>query len=271
MIKEKQVNVKIGSWNHKHYKDLGYSGVVKGAFILVNVEDLTHSSHTLITAICDSCGSEYEMSYKTYNTRIKITNKYSCKKCCYDVMKISLKKKYGVENVSFIPEVKEKIRIKNIENTEKRKIKRVKTNLERYGVENTFQNKNIINENLIKTRKTNILNGRWIDDSLLTPWIRYKKNVMRLTYKYKKVLYNNWDGYDYYDNEYIKENYNLHYYHPDYPTIDHKISIKYGFDNNIPIEEISDINNLCFTKKKLNTRKYTKNECDFKLNVNSYN
>ena len=48
MIKEKQVNVKIGSWNHKHYKDLGYFGVVKGALVLVNIEDLTPSSHSSV-------------------------------------------------------------------------------------------------------------------------------------------------------------------------------------------------------------------------------
>jgi len=257
MIKEKEVNVKIGSWNHKHYKDLGYLNVKKGELVLVKVEDLTPSSHTLVTAICDNCGHERVLLYKTYN---KTPN---CKKCCYDVMKVSLKKKYGVENVSFIPEIKEKIRIKNIENSEERFIKRTKTNLERYGVENPFQNKEIQESNLIKSKKTMIATGKWIDDSLLTPWVKYKKDVMRLTYRLKKTLHNNWNGYDYYDNEYIKENYGLHYYHPDYPTIDHKISIKYGFDNNIAVEKISDIQNLCFTKKRLNASKSIKNECDY--------
>lgn len=265
MIKEKEVYVKIGSWNHSHYKKLGYDNVKKGNLVLVRVEDLTLSSHTKITAICEICGVEKQLMYKSYILNKENNNLYNCHKCCYDLMKNSLKIKYGVENVSFIPDVKNKIRIKNIENSEERFIKRTKTNLERYGVENVFQNDKIIEECVIKSRNTRILKGIWIDDKFLSPWIKYKKDVMRLTYRNKKILFENWDGYDYYDNEYIKDNYNLHYYDPNYPTIDHKISIKYGFDNNISIEEISNINNLCITKKRINTSKYTKCENNFNI------
>ena len=48
-------------------------------------------------------------------------------------------KKFGVENASYLDEVKDKIRQKNIENKETRLEKTKKTNIEKYGVENTFQ------------------------------------------------------------------------------------------------------------------------------------
>jgi hypothetical protein len=40
-----------------------------------------------------------------------------------------------------------------------------------------------------------------------------------------------------------------------YPTIDHKNSVFYGFMNNIPPEDISDISNLCITKRFINSSK----------------
>ena len=263
MIKEKHSIVKIGSWNHSHYKELGYHDVKKGTSILVGTNHLTKSSHTIVTAICDYCGGEYSMLYKTYNKRIEKTGKYSCKKCCYDVMRKSLKQKYGVENVSFIPTVKDKIRKKSLASFKERKIKRTKTNNERYGVDNTFQSSILMKDSLDKVKKANIKNGRWVSDDKLGDWQLYKKNVMRLSRKNKKIILKGWDGVDYYDGEYIKDNLKLHFYNPNYPTLDHKISIRYGFDNNISIEDLSDINNLCITKKFLNTRKYTKNEIDF--------
>ena len=179
--------------------------------------------------------------------------------------------KYGVDNVSFIPEITEKIRQKNIENSNERFIKRTKTNLEKYGVEYVFQNIKLMEGAVIKTKNTNIKNGNWVDDSLLSIWTKYKRDVMKLTYRNKKELFLNWSGYDYYDNEYIKENCNLHHYNPNYPTMDHKNSIKYGFDNNISIEEISNIDNLCITKKRLNVSKYIKCEYEFKNKINYYN
>lgn len=262
MIKENEVYVKIGSWNHKHYKDLGYENVKKGNLVMVKVEDLTLSSHTKITAICEICGNEKVLLYKTYNENKKRTGQYNCNKCCYDVMKVSLKKKYGVENVSFIPEIKEKIKIKNIENSDDRFIKRTKTNLERYGVENTFQSEELMKDSIIKARITNIKNGTWY--SYNNEWQKYKIEVLCLTRKNKKKLFLEWNGYDYYDNEYIKNNFNLIHSDPNYPNVDHKVSIRYGFDNNISIEEIANIDNLCITKKKLNASKYTRTEEQFK-------
>jgi len=86
----------------------------------------------------------------------------------------------------------------------------------------------------------------------------YRNEVKNLTKKAKKELLENWNGYDFYDNEYIKDNFNLDPTHKNYPTIDHKISVHYGFNNNIPSKEISKLDNLCFTKRTLNSIKNKK-------------
>jgi hypothetical protein len=94
-----------------------------------------------------------------------------------------------------------------------------------------------------------------------TDFLNYKKIVRRYTRKNKKELYKNWNGYDYYDNNYIKDNLNLHYNNLDSLNIDHKISIKYGFDNGILPSIIGNIDNLCLTKRINNLKKGTKQLC----------
>ena len=84
---------------------------------------------------------------------------------------------------------------------------------------------------------------------------KYGKKVRKLT---KNELLEKWNGYDYYDGEYIKINFKLKHTNNQYPNIDHKISIKYGFDNNLTPEFISDINNLCLTKRINNLKKGAK-------------
>lgn len=89
----------------------------------------------------------------------------------------------------------------------------------------------------------------------------YKKLVEAETRNNLKSL--QWNGYDYYDGNYIRDNFNLNYNHRDYPTIDHKISIRHGFDNNIDFKVIGSIENLCYTKRSINSEKNKKNEKDF--------
>ena len=99
----------------------------------------------------------------------------------------------------------------------------------------------------------------------LTEYKKYHKKVMKISRKVRNIVFENWDGYDYYDNEYIRDFKNLDCYNEKYPTIDHKISILYGFLNDIDEEIIADIINLCVTKRKINSVKNKKCEKDFKL------
>ena len=121
----------------------------------------------------------------------------------------------------------------------------------KYGVKCSSQSKEVKE----KLKITRIKNGNQVPDELKTPFMLYSSEVNNLTKLNKKELFENWNGYDYYDNEYIKGNFNLYSNNSLFPTIDHKISVYYGFINNISIEEISSINNLCITKRGINSSK----------------
>jgi hypothetical protein len=91
-------------------------------------------------------------------------------------------------------------------------------------------------------------------------FIDYRRIVNNLTEKNRQKLFSDWNGFDYYDNEYIKDYLSLWYNDSKYPSLDHKVSILYGFENGIPPEEISDLKNLCITKRSLNSSKGFKTE-----------
>ena len=95
---------------------------------------------------------------------------------------------------------------------------------------------------------------------MLTEYELYRRQVDNISDRLKIELLKTWNGYDYYDNEYIKNNFNLHHLDPKYPTIDHKASVKYGYLNHIDEEIIADISNLCITKRRINSSKRAKNE-----------
>ena len=154
-------------------------------------------------------------------------------------------KKYGVDNYAKTDEYREKFN---------------NTCLERYGAENYMQTK----EGKEKVKITRIKNGKQTPDDLLTEFKLYTKLVVNKTHSFEKQLFQNWNGYDYYDGGYIKDNLSLNSNDKLYPTIDHKISIFYGFNNNIPADDIANINNLCITKRSINSSKNKLTEEEFK-------
>jgi hypothetical protein len=133
-----------------------------------------------------------------------------------------------------------------------------KTCLKKYDSEYFFTSEKF-NSNITsikeKSRNTKIKNKNCLSDSELSLYKVYERNCRNLTNSIKKELFNNWDGYDYYDNEFIKDYLNLKWYDKNYPTIDHKISVYYGFTNNLSVQDICDINNLCITKRRINSAK----------------
>ena len=66
----------------------------------------------------------------------------------------------------------------------------------------------------------------------------------------------------FYDGEYIKDNLKLKYSDKKYPTLDHKISVLYGFQNNMTIDEINCLENICVTKRSINSSKQHKSYFD---------
>jgi len=177
--------------------------------------------------------------------------------------------KYGVDYPSQSEEIRKKIIQSNINNfgfdnpgkcdIVKEKMKN--TCLDRYGVDNFI--KSSIYKNIL------IKKGLRISDNIKSEFDIYSYEVRKLTKTKRKYIFENWNGYDYYDNEYIKNNFIFNYFNKLYPTIDHKLSIFYCFSNNISIEESASIDNLCVTKKGINSKKSRKNELDF-INLIQY-
>lgn len=63
----------------------------------------------------------------------------------------------------------------------------------------------------------------------------------------------------------LDHNLTLNYKDKNSLTVDHKISILYGFINKIDFKIVGDIKNLCITKRKINSNKSCKNETEYKI------
>ena len=179
-----------------------------------------------------------EINEKTIKTNIikyGVDNPFKNEEVKNRIKKTNLEK-YGVDNPSKNQEIKDKIE---------------ETNLKKYGVKYFSQTKKCIE----KIKTTKIKNGSQLPDEFKTPYQLYESKVACFTYASKTKLFKNWNGFDYYDNEYIKDNFKLDSENAVYPTIDHKISIFHGFKNNISAEIIGSIDNLCITKRSINSSK----------------
>lgn len=140
-----------------------------------------------------------------------------------------------------------------------------KTKKDRYGDENycnvdkikqTFRKKYGV-DNFSETKQFRQImedKGLFIPLEQKTDFQKYRMLVENETKKWKKELLKKWDGLDYYTGEKLIT-YTKYYNHPLYKTIDHKISIYYGFKHKINPEEIGNLKNLCITSRKTNSKK----------------
>ena len=297
MLLSKNVEIKSGN-KLKYFKDLGYNINSSKEFFQVDVQHLTKGSHAIVEVQCDYCGAVLNVPYKRYVKYTNICDKYSCSKieCSNQKIKNVCMIKYGVENPFQAEFVKEKSKNTFIEKygvnhqmyiqDVKDKIK--KTCLNRYGVENpnkTDEIKQKIRETCVerfgythdnklesqkeKRKITRIKKGIQLPDNMIEPYLLYRRQVDNMTDKIKQELLEKWNGYDYYDNEYIFNNFKLSVYDKKYPSIDHKISVIYGFLNNISVNDISNITNLCVTKNVTNSRKGGLTEYEYKNKINT--
>jgi hypothetical protein len=161
--------------------------------------------------------------------------------------------KYGVDSYFKTKEFKD-----SIDWTEWNK-KRIKTCLDKYGVDNVSKLPHI-NEKILKSK---LERGKILPPEVIGEWLSYKREVRKITNRNKKKLYEEWNGLDYYDRELIKGYSSFSDKHRFYPTIDHKISIYYGFINKIPSDYIGSFENLCITKRYINSIKNILIESDF--------
>ena len=254
MIITEKIKIKVNSKKIKYFKSIGYDNVKKGIEIEIPIVHLSESSHYKILVKCDICSKEKYLMYYAYRSNISKYGYYSCShKCASNKNKLTKLEKYGDKNYVNVEKCKQtklkKYDNENYNNSTKNK----ETCLKNYGVDNPSQS------DIIQKLKTkNYFSKHGFMPIEKTDLDRYRCKVKNLTNKNKKELLKNWNGHDFYDNEYIKDNFNLSVYNKKYPTIDHKISVFYGFINNLPPEEISKIDNLCFTKRTLNIKKHKK-------------
>lgn len=281
MILQDKVYIKLTNRNRTHYKLLGYN--TDDSFIYIKIYDLTSGSNIKIDISCDICNKRLSVTHYNYQKRLTNGIIYTCKKCSIThKTKITNIERYGVDHPLKSKEILEKLKNTNIERygescsllSKEVKDKTKKTSLERYGVDipctslESKENRKITNlskygkENVFQTDEfkkkmtdLRIESGVLISQDMLDIWRIYKNEVRKVTRIFLKELYDNWGGYDFYDGEYIKDNLNLHHNHRLYPTIDHKMSIFYGFKNKIPADKIGNISNLVITKRSINSRK----------------
>ena len=357
MVKNNECKVEITTRNKKYYNDKNYHCEV-GDTITIDISTMPKMSKNIITAICEICELEYQLSYSKYNKNVERGGFYSCRKCSDVKRKKTTLEKYGVEYVSqrleqkerqskwmsskefrdrsnetqigkygvlFVQtdkfrednsikhkeiiknkkeigeyncplslsgnrELRESAMFKKYGHTYSFHIESIKhkiqtTNLERHGHISPFGNKEIQDKvkntfiikygvdnpfkNIDIQNKININRELNINKLDIKLYKEYRKLVRFYTNKNKKELFEDWNGIDYYDDEYIKDYLSLKSNNLKYPTIDHKISCIYAFKNNIDAIQISKIENLCITKRIINSKKSYLNEDEFLKIINS--
>lgn len=286
MIKYETIRVNISYRNITHYIKLGYNPILN-TDLEIKTEHLSKSSHVKIDVICAICGTENILMFYKYIDNVKRQGFYGCKKCSRQKAALTSIEKYGVDNYSKTEEFKKRVEETNIEKfgyktnliSPEFREKINNTLLDKYGtinfwelrgVKNRSKNKLILNENINNIEKIVISYSEDLyDDSLLTEtYLLYRNECRRITKSNIKKLFKNWNGIDFYTNEDISNNFVLEHNDKDYPTIDHKTSVYFGFSNNISTKEIGSLDNLCITKRGINSSKRDLNNCEFLEKLN---
>ena len=144
MIKEDRIEVKIVARTINKYKSLGYDCKI-GDNILIKIDDIPEQSHSKITAICDCCNTEIELSIYAYWKNYNKQNIYTCNKCKQSKIENTNLEKYGTKRPIQNKDIRKKLENTNLERygdivatkNEDVKNKIINTNLERYGVTST--------------------------------------------------------------------------------------------------------------------------------------
>ena len=140
---------------------------------------------------------------------------------------------------------------------------RKQTCLNRYGAENVF----MLDDIKFRIRRILEESGFWLSEENIIYFQQYRKMCNNYIKLLKDQIYDLWDGKDYYTGEdliQLSNDWDGKGYMKYQPTIDHKISAHYGFYNNMSLEEINDINNMCVCSRSINSQKNKMCEEEFK-------
>ena len=283
MLITKEVEVVTTGKMIRYYQDKGYDAKYNMPLI-VKIEDLPNKSNVMIDAICDYCGELYETRYADYyETTYGFTAKCACKACAADKHRDMIIKKYGVDNVSQLDEVKEKkmetvfkhygvynprqsLEVQQtVENTNVQKYgvactlqnegikeKSRKTCIERYGYENPMQSDSVVN----KMKKT-MVEKYGVENAMQVLEIRQRaketmyKNGTCLTSKQQCYINSIYGG----ELNYPCYNYNLDIFIKE-ANID--VEVDFG-GHNLPVK-LGNITQEEFDRKELIRDAYIKQE-----------
>jgi len=139
MILSEKINIKVNSRNFDYYKNF-INEIKNNEIYEISIENIFPTSHLKIEVKCDVCESVSFKPYREYMTSFSKYNLYCCSPKCSQLKNVKTNlEKYGVKNVFEDENVK-----KNIKNT----------NLEKYGVEYPSQSSSIRE----KSKQTSIKN-----------------------------------------------------------------------------------------------------------------
>lgn len=197
MIISETVEISINKGNIHIYKKKYNPNI--GETLIISIDDLTPGSRVEVDVLCDICDSFRKIPFKLYMKSYKNDGIFCCsKKCSSEKNRRKIYDRYGVNNISMIPVVKDKIRKTNIDkygsesyfSSEIGKDNIRNILIDKYGVDNPQKNEDIRS----KTKKTNL--ERWgVEYTLSCPDIRdkiKKTNLERYGYEFpsqsKEVL-----------------------------------------------------------------------------------
>ena len=205
-----------------------------------------------------------KMDSRSFNEREKYDGKLFLQTDeCIDKIKKTKKQRYGDENYCNSDKIKKTIFDKyGGYDYQQRQTKRAV--LEEYGVDNFFKTEQF--------REAMEDEGKWVSLDLLSKFEKYRREVNKETRKWREELFLKWDGRDFYNGdklitykEWKRINPEIHVSNNKLqPTVDHKVSIVYGFNNSIDAKVIGNIDNLCICSRDTNVRKNYKTNRQYK-------
>lgn len=203
LIPNQYVTVKINKKTIDHYLKLGYD--VKLKIIEVKVEDLHRNSYKDVKVKCDRCSCEKTVKYLSYIENYENGGYWSCVKCSAEKRNKTNLERYGSENVSGSPLIKEKKKQTNIKNwgtenvfqSDVIKEKSKETMLKNHGVEHALQN-----EELLEKSKETCLKNNGVEYPMQSKIVMDKSRETNLE-KYGKEYYTQTEEYK---NEVNKSN-----------------------------------------------------------------
>ena len=156
LIVPQTIKLRTGVLNYKYYREKGYEFKKCGDFIEVDVLDLYPGSNEMVKVVCDICGKERKMWYRTVvkcneeNKLITCGSNSCANKKCED----TCIKKYGVKSPNQLKTVKDKkintckknYGVNNPMESIVIQNKMKATCKERYGVEHALQSEEIQNK-----------------------------------------------------------------------------------------------------------------------------